>query len=883
MSNFSDQLEEIKTLISSAAPKQITQSFQSLLHWIVADVHDEDEEIATQALKCLGFMIYHPSIHSQFQLVLESLVKLITTTKMKSVCNLGVWCISIQQLSEALLAPHFHSLLRAVVHAIDNPIGSLSTTFEAIQAVVKLASLLSLQYTSSNKSLQGTCQRFEEKLLTGMHDMLTNGMKVQTIQAWGWFIRLLGSHALKNRHLINDMLKIPEKTFSDHDSQVQIATQVAWEGLIDALIHPPMLLPCETNAAKEDDGTQKMGSHKGNSGEIQKNGSLKSIRLIMTPLIGIMSSNCDLSVHLACLNTWCYLLHKLDTSLNDSLMINLVVKPIFEAVFQIDPDGKSFWARDLCINLLDDFISAKSKHLDYDPRNQVSQQLSAKTSMNVPFISGSSSWKQYPVKWLPWDLSLLDFHLKMIYSFIRQPSRRSVCHDNRVPADDASLRLFRAVLKGVELEFKKSSINYDDIMFCLNAILKFIKDICEEVSLDGSDRNGSHHISLQFMEAVSEEIEPTIVGSPLYKVALNIKNIENLQMIPDVGYEKLGVCSIGYMEMVSPMVYLSVLYFSVVVQSTLSTSKTDYILLGMQQYFKFMCLDKYTSMLTCANKLDLNFKDLDLHLISLYADAFICILENSCSSELSSEGNTKHGCDYKISSGIKGCLTLAIRYVKLLQTKIGTDTPIGLRMISRVYSALAHFIRSLHLKQDIVSFFEMISCPLLEWLRHMEMQDESILINLNSHPSSRKLLITQICPFQNQPSTFGTPHMVNKWSTGLFYPQALLHVLDKLWRNGRINLHRRSLPLQRCQSRSEAITLPTKVYGQYNNNRGSKRVELVEDTIGSEHKEMPHSSLKRKRLELTEHQKEVRRAQRGRERDCGRHGMECILQMLRNR
>lgn len=575
-----------------------------------------------------------------------------------------------------------------------------------------------------------------------------------------------------------------------------LISQVAWEGLIDALIHPPMLLPCETNAAKEDDGTQKMGSHKGNSGEIQKNGSLKSIRLIMTPLIGIMSSNCDLSVHLACLNTWCFLLHKLDTSLNDSLMINLVVKPIFEAVFQLDPDGKSFWARDLCINLLDDFISAKSKPLDYDPRNQVSQQLSAKTSMKAPFISGSSSWKQYPIKWLPWDLSMLDFHLKMIYSFIRQPSRRTVCHDNRVPADDASLRLFRAVLKGVELEFKKSSINYDDIMFCLNAILKFIKDICEEVSLDGSDRNGSHHISLQFMEAVSEEIEPTIVGSPLYKVALNIKNIENLQMIADVGYEKLGVCSIGYMEMVSPMVYLSVLYFSVVAQSTLSTSKTDYILLGMQQYFKFMlasfrppesfviinellykhigpsclrmwigiteglknyindvknfslfkmdseskscfsmlmsypllvcsctqkdimsgmigspseapfspqmkveleqvvtlwkslygsictslsgcftmgsfcedlvsildrCLDKYTSMLTCANKLDLNFKDLDLHLISLYADAFICILENSSSSELSSERNTKHGCDYKISSGIKSCLTLAIR------------------------------------------------------------------------------------------------------------------------------------------------------------------------------------------------------------------------------
>lgn len=64
------------------------------------------------------------------------------------------------------------------------------------------------------------------KLLAGMKDLLNQGMKVQTLQAWGWFIRLLGSQALKNRHLVNDMLKIPEQTFSDHSPQVQIASQV---------------------------------------------------------------------------------------------------------------------------------------------------------------------------------------------------------------------------------------------------------------------------------------------------------------------------------------------------------------------------------------------------------------------------------------------------------------------------------------------------------------------------------------------------------------------------------------------------------------------------------------------------------------------------------
>ncbi|KAM0976391.1 hypothetical protein FF1_019372 [Malus domestica] len=247
---------------------------------------------------------------------------------MKSVCNLGVWCISIQQLSTPHLAAHFHSLLLAIVHAIDNPIGSLSTTFEAIQAVMKLATLLSenmremshiwappvyrrlLSSDMRERDMSERCllntrstilppplnlskavvKDLKPRLLTGMHHVLTNGMKVQTIQAWGWFIRLLGSHALKNRQLINQMLKIPEQTFSDHDSQVQIASQVAWEGLIDALVQPTMILPFETNATKKDNGMEQIGT---NGSEIQKKGYLKSTKLIMTPLIGIMSTKCD--------------------------------------------------------------------------------------------------------------------------------------------------------------------------------------------------------------------------------------------------------------------------------------------------------------------------------------------------------------------------------------------------------------------------------------------------------------------------------------------------------------------------------------------------------------------------------------------------------------
>lgn len=87
----------------------------------------------------------------------------------------------------------------------------------------------------SSKVFVHTCIYFKQalgedmkrKLLSGMKDLMNQGMKVQTIQAWGWFIRLLGSYAMKkSRHLINDMLKIPELTFPDNNPQVQIASLV---------------------------------------------------------------------------------------------------------------------------------------------------------------------------------------------------------------------------------------------------------------------------------------------------------------------------------------------------------------------------------------------------------------------------------------------------------------------------------------------------------------------------------------------------------------------------------------------------------------------------------------------------------------------------------
>lgn len=74
---------------------------------------------------------------------------------------------------------------------------------------------------------QALVEDMKQKLLSTMKDLMNQGMKIQTIQAWGWFIRLLGSYAMKkSRHLINGMLKISELTFSDNNPQVQMASLV---------------------------------------------------------------------------------------------------------------------------------------------------------------------------------------------------------------------------------------------------------------------------------------------------------------------------------------------------------------------------------------------------------------------------------------------------------------------------------------------------------------------------------------------------------------------------------------------------------------------------------------------------------------------------------
>ncbi|KAA8522989.1 hypothetical protein F0562_009412 [Nyssa sinensis] len=628
MATFSDQLVEVKTLLSSNTKSHKPFAYSTLLHLqeqsntdasllqsladssrallslILTDISDDDEEIAAQALKCLGFMIYHPSLvveipGDEVNLIVDLLAKVLITTKMKSICNLGVWCISIQQFNASFLAAHFHSLLRAIIHALDNPIGSLSTTFEAIEAVMKLATQLSekmrdtsniwappiyrrlvsidkrerdmsercllkirlTSYSSLVNSVQGSCHRYEEKIASWNEGVAKPWHEDSNYASMG--------------------------TFSDIDPQVQIASLVAWEGLIDALIHSPRRVP-ETNMALEHGVQQLRTSNKGNNGGAEANGLSKSIKL----------SN--------------------DTPNRNHVkqVIKTVWEPIFEAVFRVGPESKNIWSWNFCLDLLNDFILA-SGDADDDLSYRANDQLSAKTPVIRPPTSCKYSLKHYPIKCMAWDLSQLDFCIKMIHILISQGSEVTVSTEFKSQGCDAALRIFRSVLKGVQNALKDPAISYCEVMSCLNTIFRFIK-MYEDVTSEESGLKDLHHYSLRFLEIVTEELEPSILGSPLYKVALDLKYIDNLQSVNETKHASaLNVCSTAYMAMVSPIVYLTILYFCEVFKSIFSAPKVEFILQGVHKYLKFV-LSSYDPLENLNAIIGLLYKHMEFNCLKIW-------------------------------------------------------------------------------------------------------------------------------------------------------------------------------------------------------------------------------------------------------------------------
>ncbi|KAL1563425.1 hypothetical protein AAHA92_05893 [Salvia divinorum] len=1023
------QLQEISTADSSAV-EALAGSSSNIISSLIADISYNDEEITAQALKCLGFMIYHPAVVASIggrdaDVLIESLVKVITTTKIKTVCNLGVWCISIQQLSSSMLDQHLHSLLRAVAYALDNPIGSLSITFEAMQAVVKLVSSLTEQMreTSSlwippiyrrlvsldkrDRDMSERCLLkivplifpppvslskalavdMKRKLLGAIKELLGQGMKIPCLQAWRWFIRLLGPYALKTKHLVNEMLEILKLTFSDFDSQVQIASLVAWEGLIDALIELVILNSTETEAERH----------------------LKKIKLIMAPLIGIMSSKCDVSVQASCLSTWSYLLHKLEDSVNSQSLIITVWEPIIEVVFQAGPDNKNIWLWNFCLDHLHSLLRGINQQASGNLYNKEPLLLPDKSSVNGHMGIEKCQLRHYPLKCSPWKLSQLEFFIKTITIIVDQGSNESVAPEFRELASNAALRLFECLLEAVQRAFRCVSITYDKVMQSLNTLFGFLEKMCDNVTSEVDNNYYDPHTCLQFVKMVTERLEPSILESPLYKVGLVLKCIKKMELATETTHGLVAdICFRGLGDTVLPVVYLSNNYFSVVAKSLSNAPECESVFEHMQRYLKFL-LTSYNPheilhALTCSlyKNIRLNtlqswvvvancFKELidgkrDPSLLRMETDnigysillrllsypfAFLSVShinpevqtvveawdllyvsvdrssqclhlpaksfsvdlsavlnglidqiasvdtrnelkENKCSDEFvllygnvmicvmkqlvwGMRSEIRHYMDSEFRKfSFTSWMLLAARFMKLFLMNIHRTGQSPLSVASRFLEELVKFVACLHHKEDILILVEAVSSPLLEWLSEMHLLDSNCSHNL-------QILWSQMlkCLQQGQPSvqfdssflsfqapllerTLDHPNSVisaattNFWNSTyglqskLEFPKALVPTLDKLSRYGILKICRRNHYEEDCTSNLDRYKVTNTL------KKCSKIVEILRNPVhGSKGCDNINLGAKRKRVELTEHQKEVRRAQQGRTRDSNGRG-PCI-------
>lgn len=368
--------------------------------------------------------------------------------------------------------------------------------------------------------------------------------------------------------------------------------QGAWECLVDALLPSEIidLLMKTPRDVIQRTGPTPSASWRQCDDEI--NCLLKIINVMMMPLRGIIASKCDVSVHSCCLNTWRYLLHKLDLVVNHPSVIETALWPILKAVFSRGPDHQSFGLWISCVDLLDEFVLSKVKVGEMTMTvEEHSDDLVNKGTLAGPSINCKASWKDFAVKWLPWDISNLDLHLQMIGTIVSPELMETVTSENKIQAFNAALKIFRSVVKGVQVELKRLSTHHDRIQICIKTILKFTKEVCETINLE-QNANQLLWIALDFVKVIREELETSILASPLYWVSLDLKYIHDLQCSETIDYPNvsdLGVGSLAYMDMISPIDYTTILYLSVIARSVLGMSDMDGIILAMQHSNFLFC------------------------------------------------------------------------------------------------------------------------------------------------------------------------------------------------------------------------------------------------------------------------------------------------------
>ncbi|KAF8733047.1 hypothetical protein HU200_015407 [Digitaria exilis] len=534
------------------------------------------------------------------QAILDSLVQLIMNTRMKSVCNLGTWCISVQKLEPLIIEDRADPVVTAIVHALDNPFGSLSTTFEAAQAIMKLAcqihtkmrDLSSLwvppiyrRLLSADKPERDMTERclikvscvilppqpclskavaldLEQKLLSHMMNMLDDpSKKIQAVRSWGWIISLLGQDAVNNRPRLNKLLKVPEQMFIDLDTQVQIATMVSWKNLVDAFF---------PSQATESVGQETVIA----PSELTEytSAQAKRTKLIMVPLCRVLSKSRNIVLSSSCLSTWNYLLHRLGNLINHLPILEAAFGPILKIIFSfgISDQNKPLWS--FCMNLFHDFSSSKSRQRE-DLCTSGNRNLFAESCMHLKALLDV-----HHIKWLPWDIGCFHFQLDILGTILNPELLQDMIPDKMLIVMNSSTEIFRFLLGGVQIELKDKRSD-EQVRLCITDVCKFVKT---KLFLDCVGKHSGNRCAmllkfgLQSLEVIVGELDHSLLNSEKIDVCLDIEHIkENQSAECSPKFAFPGIRPLSYMEMVSPAVYMTVLSLSMVGQCTGELSHGD--------------------------------------------------------------------------------------------------------------------------------------------------------------------------------------------------------------------------------------------------------------------------------------------------------------------
>ncbi|KAH9329691.1 hypothetical protein KI387_001799, partial [Taxus chinensis] len=517
--------------------------------------------------------------------VLVSLMELIKNTKSNELCKTAVECILAQKFEPHILSSQLSHVLEGISQAINNASITVPDAFEVLNqfgfqmagrmrelghlwAALIYEKLLSFDgaerkladtYLGIMKALllpptpllsKVVAESVQNKFLPCMQRMIQSQIyKVPAINAWGWFIWLLGGRVLQNRALVNNMLKILEQTFLDTDVDVRIASQVAWKTMVD------ILLPASSENAMDQDlfgGIQEPFVYL----------TSKRMKLLITPLVGTMTVEKSAKARNSCWMICIYLLQKLACSVTKISVMQHILLPMFESIFKFGRNNWNLCVWDSCASLFEEFLSLK---------------VNEKTQRSVLPIDGP------PIKWSPWMLCHIEYLLKIFGSLWKSFAGDVAGTENRKVCLKLVMHIWKLLLEGLDMEVKDTDDPSSEHRDAVHLFLHFVNSSTDEVVLlflSTHDRDLVFYL-WSLLEYMMVKLRPLVLLSSFYKLPVNMSNVNGTLVSSGVAQGAIGCVgndpsctdSVLFEEMVTPITYATMVWLRFVANLSLNRRK----------------------------------------------------------------------------------------------------------------------------------------------------------------------------------------------------------------------------------------------------------------------------------------------------------------------